>query len=231
MRGGGDEEQGSNLVARGNQSPISNLLKSWLGMGLVAFVTLWAVYGFDISPLPNFALPLPASFYPYSLWDTFVGIEQQPKTSFLLGEISARGWWYYFPYAMLFKTPTATLISVPFAIAGWLLLPGRQGQLTGAARSESSQVIAGWMREDWWTVICLLLPPALYAASAINTVVNLGLRHILPVYPFLFIAIAVVSMWRGQGPLKAAARAPAATPSAPQQPTRKSKPQRKARAS
>ena len=50
-------------------------------------------------------------------------------------------------------------------------------------------------------------------------------------YSTIFIAIAVVSMWRGQGPLKAAARAPAASPSAPQQPTRKSKPQRKARAS
>lgn len=50
-------------------------------------------------------------------------------------------------------------------------------------------------------------------------------------YSTIFIAIAVVSMWRGQGPLKAAARAPAASPTAPQQPTRKSKPQRKARAS
>jgi preprotein translocase subunit SecF len=50
-------------------------------------------------------------------------------------------------------------------------------------------------------------------------------------YSTIFIAVAVVSMWRGQGPLKAAARAPAATPSTPQQPTRKSKPTRKARAS
>ena len=31
-------------------------------------------------------------------------------------------------------------------------------------------------------------------------------------YSTVFIAIAVVSMWRGQGPLKAAARAPAAAP-------------------
>ena len=50
-------------------------------------------------------------------------------------------------------------------------------------------------------------------------------------YSTVFIAIAVVSMWRGQGPLKAAARAPAAAPTTPQQPTRKSKPQRKAKAS
>jgi preprotein translocase subunit SecF len=50
-------------------------------------------------------------------------------------------------------------------------------------------------------------------------------------YSTIFIAVAVVSMWRTKGPLKAAARAPAAAPTAPQQPTRKSKPSRKARAS
>ena len=48
-------------------------------------------------------------------------------------------------------------------------------------------------------------------------------------YSTVFIAAAVVSFWRGAGPTRAAAHAPAAT--APQQPTRRSKPQRKARAS
>ena len=70
---------------RDRRALISNLIKSWLAMGFIAFLTLWAVYGFDISPLPNMSIPLPASFYPYSMWDTFVGIEEQPKTSFLLG--------------------------------------------------------------------------------------------------------------------------------------------------
>jgi preprotein translocase subunit SecF len=51
-------------------------------------------------------------------------------------------------------------------------------------------------------------------------------------YSTVFIAVAVVDMWRGRGPMKAATRAPAAAPTtAPQQPTRKVKPQRKARAS
>jgi preprotein translocase subunit SecF len=55
-------------------------------------------------------------------------------------------------------------------------------------------------------------------------------------YSSVFIAAAIVSLWRGKGPTKAAAHAPgaaaiAATTAAPQQPTRKSKPQRKARAS
>jgi preprotein translocase subunit SecF len=52
-------------------------------------------------------------------------------------------------------------------------------------------------------------------------------------YSSVFVAAAVVTFWRGQGPTRAGAHAPAATsaPGSPQQPTRKSKPQRKAKAS
>ena len=51
-------------------------------------------------------------------------------------------------------------------------------------------------------------------------------------YSSVFIAAAIVSFWRGSGPMRAAAHAPsAAPPTAAQQPGRRSKPQRKARAS
>jgi preprotein translocase subunit SecF len=53
-------------------------------------------------------------------------------------------------------------------------------------------------------------------------------------YSSVFIAAAIVSFWRGTAPTRAAAHAPgmpAAQPPAPQQPTRKTKAQRKARAS
>jgi preprotein translocase subunit SecF len=50
-------------------------------------------------------------------------------------------------------------------------------------------------------------------------------------YSSVFIAAAIVSFWRGSGPTRAAAHAPATAVVAPQQPTRRSKPQRKARAS
>jgi preprotein translocase subunit SecF len=52
-------------------------------------------------------------------------------------------------------------------------------------------------------------------------------------YSSVFIAAAIVSLWRGKGPTKAAAHAgaPTAAPAAPQQPTRKAKAPRKARAS
>jgi preprotein translocase subunit SecF len=51
-------------------------------------------------------------------------------------------------------------------------------------------------------------------------------------YSSVFIAAAIVSFWRGTAPTRAAAHAPATTTvTAPQQPTRRQKPQRKARAS
>ena len=52
-------------------------------------------------------------------------------------------------------------------------------------------------------------------------------------YSSVFIAAAIVSFWRGSGPMRAAAHAPAPAAAVvpPQQPTRRSKPQRKARAS
>jgi preprotein translocase subunit SecF len=52
-------------------------------------------------------------------------------------------------------------------------------------------------------------------------------------YSSVFIAAAIVSLWRGTGPTRAAAHAPATTPAVapPQQPTRRQKPQRKIRAS
>jgi preprotein translocase subunit SecF len=52
-------------------------------------------------------------------------------------------------------------------------------------------------------------------------------------YSSVFIAAAIVSFWRGTAPTRAAAHAPPATTTAtaPQQPTRRQKPQRKARAS
>ncbi len=51
-------------------------------------------------------------------------------------------------------------------------------------------------------------------------------------YSSVFVAAAIVTLWRGSGPTRAAAHAPS-TPAvaAPQQPTRRQKPQRKVRAS
>jgi hypothetical protein len=51
-------------------------------------------------------------------------------------------------------------------------------------------------------------------------------------YSTVFIAAAIVSLWRGDAPARAGAHAPApSAPNAPRQPARRNKPLRKARAS
>ena len=168
--GSGDQRLGAgqNRQSRNRRLPISNLLKSWIVMGLIAFFTLWAVYGFDVSPLPNMSIPLPASFYPYSMWDTFVGIEEQPKTSFLLGQTSPRGWWYYFPVALLLKTSLPLLILFVWGTAVFLKQKGiRYASI-------------------------LWVPPLFYMLLAMTGRIAIGYRHILPVVPFLILLAAQV---------------------------------------
>ena len=46
-------------------------------------------------------------------------------------------------------------------------------------------------RLDAWAWLCLLVPLGIYGLSALSTNVNLGLRHVLPLYPFLYILIGV----------------------------------------
>jgi len=99
------------------------------------------------------------------------------RSAYLLDEIRQTGWWYYFPLAMLFKTPIATLSTGAIAlVAAWW----------GRAKLRLHQL-------DRWEVVCFIVPLAIYGLSALTTNLNLGLRHVLPIYPFLFVLIGVVA--------------------------------------
>src|ERR1051325_971475 len=100
------------------------------------------------------------------------------RRSYLCGQYSNTGWWYYFPLAMLFKTPLATLAAIAVAAVcaiAWLAM---------AIRTRGQR--------DYWTWLCLGFPAAFYMAAAMHSNLNIGLRHVFPVYPFLFIAAGVV---------------------------------------
>jgi hypothetical protein len=102
------------------------------------------------------------------------------RKAFLWGETRTTGWWYYFPFVMLVKTPVATLVGTAFCAAvAWIAF--RSGKLRD--------------RHRLWTVLCLAIPVALYMASAIGSNLNIGLRHILPVYPFIFIAMGWIASY------------------------------------
>jgi len=99
----------------------------------------------------------------------------QLRTAFLCGLTSGDGWWYYFPLAMLFKTPLATLAAI-FLAGGWGI----------------RQVIR-WTNLDPWSVSAVAIFPVCYMVAAMHSNLNLGIRHVLPVYPFLFILIGIAA--------------------------------------
>jgi hypothetical protein len=108
------------------------------------------------------------------------------RESFLMNEFSTHGWWYYFPLAFLFKTPLATLAACGFAAAGLLKFSWENRRATS---------------DRWWTITCVSLPPLIYLIAAMTSDLDIGLRHLLPIYPFLFLAIGVAfSRWRTRRP-------------------------------
>ena len=105
------------------------------------------------------------------------------RQTYLLGDYSMTGWWYYFPVAMVTKAPLALIAACLVAI------------FVGAAAVRT----LGWRPTlATWTAACLLIPPAIFLGSAMRSNLNLGLRHILPVYPFIYLGIglAVSYAWR-----------------------------------
>jgi len=86
--------------------------------------------------------------------------------AYLMGEITDTGWWYYFPLAFLWKTPPGTLLVLGAAVVAAAL---------GARRAARDEIF-------------LLVPIAITLAIVCAWKVNIGLRHILVIYPFLFLA-------------------------------------------
>jgi len=109
-------------------------------------VGIWACYGF------SFAKGLPAPEF-FDGIGVLMRHNQEGHPAFLLGEISDRGWWYYFPVALAVKTPIALLLLA--ALGLW---------------------------HEWKKC---LLPLALALGVllvAMSGNVDIGVRHILPVY-------------------------------------------------
>jgi hypothetical protein len=94
------------------------------------------------------------------------------RTAFLAGSISDRGWWYYFPVAFLLKTPVALVV----LMAGGLVV-----------------VAARWRQLELDAVVFAVLPPAIYLWAAMASRLNIGLRHLLPIYPFALLLVAVAA--------------------------------------
>ena len=161
-------------------------------ISVIALAVLWADYGFRYQaraegrqlnpPLAEFVhnlsrprearlLQTVASFhllpesYIYGLAD--VRIMSDFYTSFLLGKVYPHGVWFYFPVAFSIKSSLSFLILLLLAI--WAMATRR--------------LAAG--RE----ILFLTVPPIFYLIIAMSSGMNIGVRHILPMYLFLSVLI------------------------------------------
>ena len=101
-----------------------------------------------------------------------VGLERGLRHSgvghnaYLTGRYSEDGWWYYFLYAYLIKTPIGTLLIVAASLASL--------GLRRRIRLKDELFL-------WIPIALIVLITSLWK-------VNIGLRHLLPIYPFLYLA-------------------------------------------
>jgi hypothetical protein len=165
---------------------------------------VWAGYGFEIrsihriappAPVPigqpgNFvkhlmvramaAIPLPPRTYYYGLSRTLLDTEEHPHPLYFLGQISHRGWWYYYPVLFPMKEPIALLL----LLAAGLLLIRRPPPRDRPERA----------------VVPVLAVGIVLFFMFLNSK-NIGIRHLLPVYPLLFLwlsrlaAVRVGRVW------------------------------------
>jgi hypothetical protein len=174
--------------------------KQAAGVAAIAALIIWAGYRFHVSrvdfadqrvtihfagymkelvqEMPTLAYPV-TIFLPACEWMTGLGMvvdhDIEGHRSFLLGRYSTDGWRLYFPLAVLLKWPVIILL---LALAGSFLirkLPGRRD------------------------LLLMSLFPAVYFAFAMASRIDIGVRHVLPLYPFVLLwAAAVWERARGQ---------------------------------
>jgi len=109
----------------------------------------------------------------------------QTRGTFLCGESSGLGTWWYFPFAMAVKTPITTLAA--FAATAIYSASCLFRRKRGSAVSDSPV-----LRIEMWTALCLIVPIAIYLGTAMSSNLNLGIRHVLPIYPLLFASVGLL---------------------------------------
>jgi hypothetical protein len=121
----------------------------------------------------------------------------QVRATFLCGQSSDFGTWWYFPLAMAAKTPVATIVTATIMSAFWIFRHKFRPSFTDASAAQVTAPEPTLDTSGVWTALCLFLPVAIYLGAAMWSGINVGLRHILPVYPLLYAAagLGMAKLW------------------------------------
>ena len=153
-------------------------LGQFLTAGMASIFVVWAIFGFEWGAFrfkdDGFLVGLNAWRGPMPTF--WAGLEQVLEISgggrpaFLLGHFSNEGFLAYFPVAFLVKTPLVTLL-------------GLVGTAVIFLRRSSTRKRA----------LFLLLPAISYFLLSMQSALNIGYRHLLPILPFVYVLISGVA--------------------------------------
>jgi 4-amino-4-deoxy-L-arabinose transferase-like glycosyltransferase len=121
---------------------------------------------------------------PRGLWDLVEGIARIKQHndaghfSFLLGQERSGGWWYFYLVALAVKTPLPLLVTT---LPGWGLM-----------------LRAGLRGSDPWRIAPVVLFVTILAFASLYSHINIGVRHVLVLYPFMALgaAFGLARVWR-----------------------------------
>ena len=108
------------------------------------------------------------------------------NTTYFLDEIASSGWRSYFPFVYLIKNPLALHALTLFALGIWFVKIIKRGRKKGAPDRIEKRL----------EIPAFLIFVALYWIVSIKSNLNIGVRHVLPTFPFIYILIALpISRW------------------------------------
>ncbi|MEK7082231.1 MAG: hypothetical protein AAB915_00950, partial [Patescibacteria group bacterium] len=189
--------------------------------GAIALILIWSVYGaltwnypqerqirdaefllgsYGFRPAVNFDLALMRHRATRPLGEYLLGVlmvQQRAdggNTAFFLGEVSGAGSRLYFPLLYLLKEPLALHILTLIAlIAGFSRIAAGGGTPPPAAR------LRRWITNHFTEFSCVAVI-ATYWIISIKSPLNIGVRHILPTFPFIYVMAAIgIIRWLGMG--------------------------------
>jgi hypothetical protein len=105
------------------------------------------------------------------------------NTTFFLGDVTNQGWKSYFPIVYAIKEPLALHI---FTIIALLLLAAC------GTKEAWKKIFASLSRfvKNNFTEIAMLIFLAIYWGASITSNLNIGIRHILPTFPFVYVLVS-----------------------------------------
>jgi len=106
-------------------------------------------------------------------------------TSYLNGNYAEFGFWNYFLFAFLLKTPISTIILLFIMIFFGMFVLIKNLKTISYEKKSSSKIF----EKIPTFFLCLIIPPLIYLIFSLGSHLNLGLRHILPIYPFIFVLL------------------------------------------